>query len=472
MIGSIGSRAYLHRAILVKGTIITGLILVNAFVAFVAGSGLLMRPKLMLLGLGVLLASVAIHRLEYGILGLFLTAAVVPLSLPTGTASRVPASMIIAALLIVIWLARMVVSKDFGLKPCETNLPLLGFVAASTFSLIWSNAFRPLDVIAWPTFPLVQLGGLAIIVLSAGSFLFVANVLRDFKWIERLWLLFIIMGAVAIILNLVRIMVIPLNIRGLFPMWVVSLAYGQVLFNHHLSRWQRLLLAILVAAWVYKIFFLGVTWISGWLPTIVAILALSFLKSKRLLLVLLLFLLAHGTLDYDFYYQRVWAYSLHEDAGRLALWQRNWEVTREHLLFGTGPAGYAVYYMTYFPKESMSSHSNYVDVLSQTGIIGSFFFLWFLASLLRIGLTTQRRLEEGNFVSGLGKSLVCGFLGVVVAMGLGDWFLPFVYNQGLAGFDHAIYSWMMLGVMVTLDDIERPRARLKTVCNYTRAIDK
>lgn len=469
MISSIRSRTYLHRAILVKGTIITGLILVNTLVA---GSGILMRPKLVLLGLGVLVAGVAIYRLEYGILGLFLTAAVVRLSLPTGTRSQIPASMIVAALLITIWLATMLVRKDFRLKPAETNLPLLGFVAASAFSLIWSNVFRPLDVIVWPTFPLVQLGGLAIIVLSAGSFLLVGNVLGSLRWVKRLWVLFVIIGVANITLELVRITHIRLNTRGLFPTWIVSLAYGQVLFNQRLPRWQRPLLVVLVAAWVYRVFFSGITWISGWLPTVVVILALSFLKSKRLFAVLLVLVLGHVVLDYDFYYERVWVYSLHEDAGRLAAWQRNWEVTREHLLFGTGPVGYAVYYLTYFRHQAMASHSNYVDVLSQTGIVGSFFFLWFLASLLKTGMTTQRRLEDGTFASALGKSLFCGFLGVVGVMFLGDWLLPFVYTHGLSGFDHAIYSWIMLGVMVSLRDIERPGARSKTVCSQTRAVAK
>lgn len=464
MINSIRSHAYLHRPILVKTTIVIGLILVNALVAFVAGKGILVGPKLGLLGLGVLMAGIAIYRLEYGILGLFLTAAVVRLSLSTGTQSQVPASMIVAALLIAVWLATMVVRKDFRLKPAETNLPLLGFVAASTFSLIWSNVFRPLDIIVWSTFPLAQLGGLAVIVLSAGSFLLVGNVLRSLRWVKRLWVLFVVIGAVAVTFESVRITRNPVNIRGLFSMWVVSLAYGQVLFNHRLSRWQRLLLVILVVSWFYRVFLLGITWISGWLPTIVAILALGFLKSKRLFLVLLVLLLAHVALDYDFYYQRVWVNSLNEDANRLAAWRRNWEVTKEHLLFGTGPAGYAVYYMTYIPKAAMASHSNYVDVLSQTGIVGSFFFVWFLASLCKSGLTTQGRLEEGAFTSALGKSLFCGFLGVVVAMFLGDWLLPFVYTQTLAGFDHAIYSWILLGVMVALGDIERPGARLKTVC--------
>jgi len=437
------------------------MILVNAIVAIAAGKGMLMRPKLALLGLGALVAGVAIYRLEYGVLGLVLTAAAVPLSLPTGTESRVGASMIAAGLLLLAWVGTMLVRKDFGLESTTANLSILGFVAAYAFSLVWSNTFRPLDIRVWPTFPLVQVADLTKVVLFAASFLLVGDVLRDLRWIKRLWALFVIIGAVGILQELASIKLVPLNTGGLFPMWIVSLTYAQVLFNHHLSRWQRLLLITLPAAWVYRVFVLGITWISGWLPTVVTIVALSFLKSKRLFAVLLILLLAHVAFDYDFYYQKVWVHSLHEDASRLAAWRRNWQVTREHLLFGTGPAGYAAYYMTYFPNQAMASHSNYVDVLSQTGMVGSFFFFWFLACLLKTGMTTQGQLEEGTFVSALSKSLFCGLLGVVVAMLLGDWLLPFVYTGGLAGFNHAIYSWILLGVMLALDDIERPSATLK-----------
>jgi hypothetical protein len=38
-------------------------------------------------------------------------------------------------------------------------------------------------------------------------------------------------------------------------------------------------------------------------------------------------------------------------------------------------------------------------------------------------------------------------------MGLGDWMFPFVYTQTIAGFDYAVYSWVLLGAMVALSSI-------------------
>ncbi|MEJ2557924.1 MAG: hypothetical protein P8186_17195 [Anaerolineae bacterium] len=35
-------------------------------------------------------------------------------------------------------------------------------------------------------------------------------------------------------------------------------------------------------------------------------------------------------------------------------------------------------------------------------------------------------------------------------MMLGDWVLPFAYNQTIVGFDHSVYTWLFLGGMVSL----------------------
>jgi hypothetical protein len=35
-------------------------------------------------------------------------------------------------------------------------------------------------------------------------------------------------------------------------------------------------------------------------------------------------------------------------------------------------------------------------------------------------------------------------------MMLGDWILPFAYNQTITGFDSAIFAWLMMGGMIAL----------------------
>jgi len=136
---------------------------------------------------------------------------------------------------------------------------------------------------------------------------------------------------------------------------------------------------------------------------------------------------------------------------RLDAYMHNWRVTGKHFLFGVGPAGYAAYYMSYFPGEAMATHSNYLDVLSQMGIVGLLAFLgFFLALALTAWDLLSRTKGRLDFTRAFSVGVSAGLLGVIVATGLGDWLLPFVYTQTIAGFDYAVYSWILLGAMVSL----------------------
>jgi len=46
-----------------------------------------------------------------------------------------------------------------------------------------------------------------------------------------------------------------------------------------------------------------------------------------------------------------------------------------------------------------------------------------------------------------------GCAGLIIAMGLGDWVMPFVYNVGIRGFDQAVYGWYLMGGVVALQHI-------------------
>ena len=63
-----------------------------------------------------------------------------------------------------------------------------------------------------------------------------------------------------------------------------------------------------------------------------------------------------------------------------------------------------------------------------------------------------RRVVKGrwDFVEGFTIAAVGGYVGTVLAMGLGDWIVPFVYTQTIAGFDYAVYTWVLLGAALSL----------------------
>ena len=47
-------------------------------------------------------------------------------------------------------------------------------------------------------------------------------------------------------------------------------------------------------------------------------------------------------------------------------------------------------------------------------------------------------------------------IALVCAMTMGDWFIPFVYNQGIGGFRYTVHSWVFLGLMAGLAFAQDP----------------
>jgi len=454
MIQTIREKIPISNSVLFRLLVLGGMVVMLPVIGFLA---VRMSPELVLVAVAVPPAFLlALSRFEYGVLLIILAAAFVRFSLPTGTESRLVASLLLTIMFLALWVIKMlVVDKKLYIKPSRTNVPLLAFILVAVISYPWSNAFRDPFVVVWGSWPFVQLGGLAMMILLPAAFLFTANHISEVRWLKILYWIIILVGILALGSFLLGINLFFLNTRGLFSLWFVSLAYGQAMFNKKLGFWLRLILLTLGCIWVYVYFITQITWISGWLPPLVAIAIISFIKSKKLFLILLLLMVVYLGLNWQYYTGTVLADETEESGNtRMAAWEHNWRVTGKHLLFGTGPAGYAAYYMSYFPSEAMATHNNYIDVISQTGIVGLFFCLWFFGALGWTGYKLCSRLKgNGGFKEGFAVTTLAGWAGCVVAMGLGDWLFPFVYTQTISGFDYAVYSWVLLGGMLALNNI-------------------
>jgi len=436
--------------------VLAGLIVGLLGIGFVAPR---VPPELVLIAVAAPpVVLLALSRLECGVLVIVLTAAFVRFSLPTGTNSRIVASLLMTALFIGLWLLKMLVAdRKLRLKPSSTNVPLLAFILTVVISYVWSSAFRDPLVVVWRTWPFVQLGGLAVMILLPGAFLLVANSISEIRWLKLLCWLMVLVGVLSLASYFLPIRFSFLNTRGLFSLWFVSLSYAQALFNKKLPLWLRLVLLGVAGVWLYVHFITRVAWLSGWLPPLAAMGTISLVKSRRLFLILVLLVVVYVGLNWGYYAGTVLA-AESQGSGhtRLAAWENNWRVTGKHLLFGTGPAGYAAYYMSYFPTQAMATHSNYLDILSQTGIVGLFFCLWFFGVLGRTGYKLCLRLKgNGDFSEGLASATLAGWVGCIMSMGLGDWMFPFVYTQTIAGFDYAVYSWVLLGSLLALNSITK-----------------
>lgn len=402
--------------------------------------------------LGLALVALALYRLEWGIIVLTLSTLILRFSLSTGRQSPLVASLLLTALLTGLWCVRMILEdKRLHLLPSPVNLPLLGFMAVCVLSWVWSNLWRDPLIHIWSSFPQAQLGALAVMLLSPAALLLVANRFRDERWLKVLVGIFFTAGTVGIITTIIGLSLPLLNLRGLFPMWIASLALSQALFNRQLKDGYRWALGLLAVAWFANSFGRGIIWLSGWFPTFVAIVVVTLLRSRRLFLLLIAVGVLFTIIRWDYLHEAVVVQSQREgDFGRLDAWAVNWRVTREHLFLGTGPAGYAAYYMSLFPQEAMSTHSNYVDILAQTGLVGTAFFIWFLVAMGATARQAWRRVPQGGFPQALAAGCIGGYVATLVAMGLGDWFLPFAYNQTIAGYDYTVWGWLFMGVLVGL----------------------
>jgi len=144
--------------------------------------------------------------------------------------------------------------------------------------------------------------------------------------------------------------------------------------------------------------------------------------------------------------------------GRIGLWERNLNHIVKHPFFGMGPAGYAVYNMSYHPEDARSTHNNYFDIVAQTGLIGLGVFIWMFIVFIRTGNKAGQLLSgHRNFEEAFANATVGGSVSALVAMMLGDWVLPFAYNQGIGSFDNALYTWLFIGCMVSLYHIVNAR---------------
>lgn len=396
----------------------------------------------------------AASHLELGVGLLPMIGALIPFSLGTGTQTALVAAFLFAGLLLALWIGRAVVKREFTFADSPVNAPALALMAAWVLAYLYSNAVRSSLIQVWPTFPLAQIGGLALAVVSAGVLLLAANAGRQMAVIRiATWSMIGagVVGVVAFYFHLDHL--VPfLNTGGLFTMWVVALSYGQALFNERLRWWVRVSLVGLAVAWVVKAMIFQTIWFSGWAPSLVALPVITLLRTRLGFLFILIGGLLAFLVGHDQIYQAVVVSASEKgDMTRLDIWSQQLSLIRQFPILGTGPAGYAVYNMNLFADSqfSMSTHSNYLDVLAQTGIIGVIAFAWLLFGIMSAGWQACRRWHSG-FAGGYAAGAAGGFAGVLFSMGLGDWFIPFVYNGTIAAFRHTEHSWVFLGFMAAL----------------------
>jgi hypothetical protein len=454
---------------LIKGTIILAVLALSAW----AGRAASLRLVLGLLAMAGLL--LLLRKPQWGLVALIAASLVVPFEIGTGTQSTVNISQLLVAAMLAVWVLGMFRRGSVGLAPNRVNLPWVFFLLAAMLALLTGNAFWNPLVVTKENFLFVQLAQLAIYALSAGAFWLTANLVTEERWLRTMTFTFLGLGALYIGGRLVPRLgtVIVGRYAGgaagsLFWVWLVALAWGQALFNRGLNRGVRLALGALVMATFYVGWFQTRDWVSGWGPPLAALLVVTLLWSPRLGTMFAIGTAVLVYLFYPYFYNNVVVRAMETGSDlRLVAWQGVSQLVGSRWLIGLGLASYWHYwrgligYWAFSPTNvvfnpQVNTHNNYMDFYAQMGVIGLAAFLWLAAEIGRLGWRLRGR-AKGDFARGYLNGALGGFVGMLAAGMLGDWFLPFVYNGGMTKFRSSVIGWLFLGGLVALESMARAR---------------
>lgn len=453
-----------HTQLLLRVSVALAIVLASAFFA--------RRPSVMTLLAIVGMAGVLIIMRWplLGLAGVIIGGLVVPVGIGTGSESELNPPILLLVLLLGISLLEAVRRREIQRVTSRTVLPLMALLIATFLSfgigqLPWFYAgSSPIRA---------QIGGLGIFILSAVAFLITSQLVKEMRWLERLTWIFLGLGALYIagqflppLGSLVNLLYKVSAVGSLFWVWLVALAFSQAVFNRQLPRFWRFALLALVAATMFIAMTRNLGWTSGWAPPLVALAVILIVGKPRIGIPAMLLggvvLLLRSQLITGLLNVGDNAYS---ELTRLQAWSILFEIIKVSPIFGLGPANYYSYtplfsIMGYHVK--FNSHNNYVDLLAQTGILGTACFLWFSYEVGRVGWQLRSRVPEG-FAQAYVYGALGGLAGMLVAGMLGDWILPFVYNIGFAGFRASVLGWIFLGGLVALEQMTRITGQLKEV---------
>jgi hypothetical protein len=450
---------------LIQFAIAAGVLLASVYLAFTSGrayalGSVLFNPVLLLL-MAASVTLVIITRPNYGLAILLFISLISLTSNPALMRYANPAVLLIVLMLVIWVLDQIVIKRKLSIFPARPFLPLLVLIIAAILSfgvgqLRWFAFARPAPLDA-------QLAGLALYILSAGVFFLAAHQIVDYAWLRRLTWIFLALGGLY-----VAIVLMPGPIAGLrqiftdgvttsiFWIWLVVLSFSQAVFNKDLAIRWRIALAGLTSTILLVLMTGSYGWKSGWMPTVLAVLIIVYLRWPRLAImatiVLGIFILLKDVpgqilQDDDYSYLT-----------RLAAWDIILgKIFTVSPLFGLGPANYR-YYTPLFSilgyNIQFNSHNNYIDILAQMGVVGLLAFAWFFWEVFRLGWRLKSRVPEG-FARAYVIGALAGLVATVVSGFLGDWIVPFVYNVGIHGFQGSLLAWFFLGGLVALDRMEK-----------------
>ncbi len=443
-----------HPGFPLRFLVVAGVLALSAGLSYVVSPTQGLAVIGLVAGIGATLVLLRVPGL--GLLAIVPAALLVPLTIGTGTESSINAPMMILLMMTgLMVLDRIVIRHKFDLPRSRPLLPLLALVVVSLIALAvgqlpWFPLTQPAPILA-------QIGGFAIILLSALAFLVTAMQVDDIRWLKWLTWTFLFFGAIFVVgqmaPQLKRTMFHTYqygSTSSQFWIWMVALSLGQALFNRHLHPAVRIALAGFGFFTVVSAYFVVSGWKSGWVPALVTLFTLFVLRSWRFgLLGIVAGIAVAPQAASKLISSDQYSYSTRAEA-----WQLITQIVKVNPILGLGPANYYWYtpliQISGYYGIKFSSHNQYIDIFAQIGVLGLAAFAWFAWEIGRLGWRLRTLVPEG-FAKAYVYSVLAGLVGLLTAGMFGDWIFPFVYNIGFVGFRASIFGWMLLGSLVALE---------------------
>ncbi len=414
----------------------------------------------------------------YGWLAIIVGGLLVSAGLGTGTESELNLAFLLVPAMFGIWVVKGLLDGSLHIMRSPVMSALIFFIVATSLSLAASSIlWNPFAELA-PFNTRVAAWGLY--VFSALALITVAHQINDVRWLKWFVAAFVTIAGIQAVARIFPQLApvaqfYPNGSTGsLFWVWLVVMSGSQSIFNRSMDWRLRVLLGILTIATIYaQVHPDARHWASGWIPVISAVICLVFLVNPRIGIIV--GLLATGywltTMYQTDFTTRPTVDLLELTSGqtletlvlfsddqysfisRIAAWQIILQkIFLNSPIFGVGPANY-YFYTPQFPifgwYVKFNSHNQFVDILAQTGVLGMIGFIWFFGAISAVGWKL-RSIVTDDFERAYVFGCLAGLGGTLVACVLGDWFLPFPYNVGVAGFRSSIIAWIFLGGLLML----------------------
>jgi O-antigen ligase len=416
------------------------------------------QPTLRAPILTIICIGLSFYRLDLAMLLWMACAALAPQALiQVRNAVIVPTTAVLSFLL-VRWGWERVQRGDLRLPRSRLTVPLLAIALTAVASGVTGALFYDSAVPGVHRYLLVQVYAIALVVLSVATVFFVSEQIQGRRVLNAA------VGMLVVIGITMTVNEIPPGRLLQMPRWypiiitcAFTLVYASVLSRLPRTRWQWLAglvaLALVLQGPAKNFFFHESQWISGWVMIGIPLILLPLLCLPRLALPAIVI---GGLLGLFLIWPRVeFAFEqarLEGDFHRLIIWKDALLMGSLRPVFGIGPGNYIDYAERYAQVDIAlaSAHGNYQQIVAEMGIVGLGFVLWALWRVLAVAWQVFRKATD-PIDRVIGLATIGALAGQMGASVMGDYLFPAYHNGGHANISATIYTWMLIGVLMSAE---------------------